>query len=180
MDQERYEGEGRGLGCFLEDIAQGVEEQLGRQSILYHALRRALSRRDLKSLRHARDLFNALPRPQRQLLSLSGVVRSVETGDAPEQSAMGDLPPAATVICFRTSGDALYNHRNPPIEVETADGEEPGMRVLIKADTLPKEAACRLREIADMIETDRKLLSTRYWRGTSTGSKSSDDTGFLA
>ena len=38
--------------------------------------------------------------------------------------------------------------------------------VLVRPGTLPSAAARALREIAALIEDDRRLLSTRFWSGT--------------
>jgi hypothetical protein len=38
---------------------------------------------------------------------------------------------------------------------------------MVSPGTLPRSAAGALREIANWIERDRRLLSSRHWRGTS-------------
>lgn len=69
MEEERYPGESTGLRLFLEDLSPVVADELGPDSLLHHAIRRALSTHRLAHLRHARQLFNQLPRPVRQRLS---------------------------------------------------------------------------------------------------------------
>ncbi|MCB2011227.1 MAG: hypothetical protein R3C70_10815 [Geminicoccaceae bacterium] len=109
MDEERYEGESRGLACFLAEISARVGERLGRHSMLYHAVQKALAHRDLKSLRHARDLFNALPRPER--LELSAAVLATTLEPAPAKTAC--RPPATVIILGR---DRPRECRHAPAE----------------------------------------------------------------
>ena len=171
MEQERYSGEHRGLGLFLEELAPIVANELGTDSMLHHAIQRALAHNQLKLLRHARDLFNALPRSERQTLS-SGIVREPEKDDmaAQEKNAQEAGPsPVETLICFETNADALSGRRRRPIDVRQEAGDGPGnpvgLRVMVRPNTLPSAAARALRDMADMIEADRRLLSTRFWKG---------------
>lgn len=76
MARERYPGERRGLSLFLEDLLPAVRRECGQDSILYHAIRRALTSGDLDHLRHARTIFNHLSREQRRALSAAIVARS--------------------------------------------------------------------------------------------------------
>jgi hypothetical protein len=99
MARERYPGERRGLSLFLQDLlpeALRVGGGGGCDSILLHAIRRALRSGDLGHLRHARTIFNHLPREQRRQLSAAciagggGDVRSRATaaaGQAPTSSS---------------------------------------------------------------------------------------------
>jgi len=68
---ERYPGERLGLSLFLAELRPAVRRCCGESSMLSAAIRRALSDNDLARLRHARDLFNRLPRDTRQELSSS-------------------------------------------------------------------------------------------------------------
>ena len=43
-------------------------------------------------------------------------------------------------------------------------GEDVPLRVMVSPGTLPSSAAEALREIANWIERDRRLLSSRHWR----------------
>ena len=185
MIQERYEGEKRGLGLFLEELAPVVDRELGRTSMLHHAIRRALVGHELKLLRHARDLFNALPRSDRQALS-AGIVSEPEPGGDADQETSDRVPVRRAVraplrICFSASEDRAATSE---ISVELRGDDEFGngsrtdssVGVLVRPNTLPSSAARALREIADMIEADRRLLSERYWRSAprSSGSRSND------
>jgi hypothetical protein len=69
MEEERYPGESTGLRLFLESLSPIVASELGPDSLLHHAIRRALVTHRLAHLRHARRLFNALPRPLKLRLS---------------------------------------------------------------------------------------------------------------
>ena len=74
---ERYPGERQGLTLFLEELQPVVLQQLGRDSLLHHAIRKALRTGRLEALRHARALFNSLPRDDRQSLQ-AGIVATQE------------------------------------------------------------------------------------------------------
>ena len=74
MARERYPGERRGLSLFLEDLLPEALRACGSHSILPHAIRRALRTGDLGHLRHARTIFNHLPREQRRRLSAACIV----------------------------------------------------------------------------------------------------------
>src|SRR5215213_9734346 len=78
MARERYPGERRGLSLFLEDLRPAAARLCGADSILVHAIRRALRSGDLDHLRHARTIFNHLPRDQRRQLSAACVARGQE------------------------------------------------------------------------------------------------------
>jgi hypothetical protein len=71
MGEERYPGEARGLRLFLEGLLVAVEAELGRDVLLYHRIRTALERRDLKSLRDARQMFNHQETELKRRLSLA-------------------------------------------------------------------------------------------------------------
>lgn len=78
MEEERYPGESTGLRLFLEQLSPAVQSELGPDSLLHHAIKRALSSHRLAHLRHARSLFNQLPRPLRQRLSAVLLARQAE------------------------------------------------------------------------------------------------------
>lgn len=162
MLRERYPGEQRGLTLFLEELLPVVAAELGKAHLLHHAIRRALRLGTLQSLRHARQLFNNLPREQKQHLS-QGLVGTSEripsTGDLLEAYAARAPEP---YVCFDArlrSAEAL-----PPVVrlrhelVDSAD-----VRVMVRPGTLPSEAAEQLRTILATIERDRRLLSQRFW-----------------
>ena len=181
MIQERYEGEKRGLGLFLEELAPVVDRELGRTSMLYHAIRRALAGHELKLLRHARDLFNALPRSDRQALS-AGIVSEPEPGGDVDHEASERVPVRRAVraplrICFSAPEDRA-DEAEISVELRGDDVFDSGARtdssvgVLVRPNTLPSCAAKTLRDIADLIEADRRLLSERHWRSAPRGSGS--------
>ena len=162
MANERYPGERRGLQLFLQDLHPAVEEQCGKGSILLQAIRRALRSGDLDRLRHARQIFNHLPREQRQRLSASlvrGERAEPSRGDLLDSYSRRDPAP---VICFEARqpgtrrGGVKVDLRHELLD--TAD-----LTVLVKPGTLPTAAADELRRIAAMIDNDRRLLSDRFW-----------------
>jgi hypothetical protein len=163
MQRERYPGEQRGLTLFLLELQPVVELVLGEDHLLWHAVRRALQKGSLDSLRHARQVFNNQPREIKQLLSLA-MVEDDHQAATPSKDDLLDS----------------YATRQPEEFVSfdlaaTADGDEPvvrlrhelvdipAIRVMVRPGTLPSSAAAKLRAIADLIERDRRLLSQRFW-----------------
>jgi hypothetical protein len=69
MAAERYPGERRTLRVFLSELEPVVAREFGRDALLVHAVRRALRSDSLDDMRHARCIFNALPRSARKILS---------------------------------------------------------------------------------------------------------------
>lgn len=186
MPNERYPGERRGLRLFLAELLPAVERDDatadgGAASILRHAVRRAVASGDLLHLRHARQVFNHLPRERRQTLSAAMLGlerRPPAAASVPAPAAAPGEPPApsdvrgpAPVICL----EALKADEGRPGEpagsaVRVGLRHEPGLppapvRVLVRPGTLPSEAADALRRVAAMIEADRRLLSARFWEG---------------
>jgi len=165
MARERYPGERCGLGSFLEDLQPVAAGALGKDALLCHAIRRALRSGDLEHLRHARTLFNHLPREQRRRLSAALVARS-GSGAAPPRDELLERyarRPAASFVSF----EVIPGSGEPGDTTVTMAHEllAPGaLRVLVSPGTLPQTAADGLRRIAGMIERDRRLLSERYWR----------------
>lgn len=159
MQRERYPGEATGLRRFLSGLQPIVERELGTQSLLLHAIRRALRTGSLADLRRARQMFNLLPREHKRALS-SGIVEAGRgTGEEAGRS------PSGPWIAF--DGGASRDPRTPPVIglAETGGGPEHGIRVLVRPGTLPSVAASALRRIALVIEGDRRLLSERFWLG---------------
>ena len=160
MQAERYPGERRGLSLFLEELAPVVEVCLGRDSLLFHAIRRALIRGALDRLRHAKHLFNALPRPVRQELQ-AGIVARPEAAPKREHllADMHDHEPRA-FVCFETDiGGETRVDLHHELSAEVA------LKVMVRPGSLPSATANALRHLADTIEADRRLLSPRHWRG---------------
>jgi hypothetical protein len=77
MVVERYPGECRVLRHFLVELQPVVLTSLGCDSMLYHAIRRALAANSLNEMRRARRLFNVLPRELKKALSDGLVERAV-------------------------------------------------------------------------------------------------------
>jgi hypothetical protein len=166
MAEERYPGERRGLGLFLEELLPIVERRGDGLALLRHAIRRALETGELARLRHARQIFNFLPRAERQSLSSALLgARARPTAPAPAGSAAKLEGTAATVlpaVCFELVRES--DARRP---LTVGLREEPTapapVRVTIAPGTLPSVAADTLRRVAAMIEADRRLLSARFW-----------------
>lgn len=162
-EEERYDGERRGLALFLQELRPLVDETLGAAHLLLHAIDRALRSGELGHLRHARQLFNRLPRQVRQDLS-QGIV--AQPGPDPESSEIlqryGQNEPSAFVSISSTDD----NDADGPWRIELSHEmiDAPALRVLIRPGTLPSTAARCLRDIADRLEQDRRLLSKRHWR----------------
>ena len=164
MSKERYPGERRGLSIFLEELHPVVVERLGPDHLLHHAIRRAVRSADLDHLRHARTLFNHLPREQRRELSGAMVARSGSS--APPKHEMieryGRRPPASFVSFELVPGSGEKDDTKVTMAHELLPLS--ALRVLVSPGTLPQTAVNGLRQIAGMIERDRRLLSDRYWR----------------
>lgn len=164
MPIERYAGERRGLQLFLQDIAPAVEAECGRGSLVLQAIRRALRDGDLLRLRHARQLFNHLPRELRQRLSASLVRQQRAAPSRRELLEDYSRRDPATVICFDTrAADGRSHGVEVALRHELGRGHD--VSVKVKPGTLPSVAADELRRIAAMIENDRRLLSRRFWSG---------------
>lgn len=160
---ERYPGERQGLGLFLEELQPVVDRQLGPSSLLHHAIKKALRTGRLEALRHARALFNSLPRNDRQALQ-AGIVAT--PGPAPKLARLLDDYSKRQPQPFVTidSGLGPAAEAGPQIALRHALLDDVALRLLIRPGSLPSSVASRLREIADLIEADRRLLSARYWR----------------
>jgi hypothetical protein len=165
MDEERYPGEARGLRLFLEEllpVVQAVGEPL---QLLERVIRRAVAGNRLHHLRHARHLFNHLPRAERQALSSAMLQPHAAALTQREDllDAMSRREPAVTV-CFELARE-VDAKRPLRVELRHELGEPLPVRVSIQPGTLPSVAANALRRVAAMIEADRRLLSSRYWQG---------------
>lgn len=163
MQAERYPGERRGLSLFLEDLLPVAEAELGADSLLVHAARRALRAQSLRHLRHARQMFNHLPRETKQRLS-AGLVAHASTAQERQEllEAYSHREPVP-FVCFEAAGQ---RPDTPPAPLGLRhELLEPGqVRVMVEPGILPSAAARSLRGLADLIERDRRLLSARYWQ----------------
>ena len=165
MTQERYPGEQHGLGLFLEELQPVVARELGSDSLLHHAIRRALATGRLAHLRHARGLFNSLSRDLRQTLQ-SGIVAAPEPPPKRERllDTYGRREPQPFIAIDSEIGDGGDGRAEPQVGLRHELLDDVALRVLIRPGSLPSGVAGRLREIADLIDQDRRLLSARYWR----------------
>ncbi len=159
MQRERYPGETAGLRNFLAGLLPVVERELGRDSLLLHAVRRALKTGSLADLRRARQMFNLLPRERRRAISAALVARGQKAGESDPAAGRGPW------IAFEGAASSDPRLRPTVGLCETGPGPEHGLRVLIRPGTLPSVAAGALRRIAYLIEGDRRLLSERFWFG---------------
>ena len=167
MARERYPGERRGLSLFLEELRPAAARVCGADSLLLHAIRRALRSCDLEHLRHARSIFNHLPRAQRRELS-SACVAPTDAARPPAHELLerySNREPAP-FVSFESKGAPSPSR---PTEVMLTHELLPAsaLRVMVSPGTLPSAAADDLRRIAGLIESDRRLLSERYWRDLS-------------
>lgn len=144
--EERYPGEARGLALFLARIAPLVRRELGGSSMLARAVERALATRSLGHLRQARRLFNRLP----------GEIRRRLVGEALARDTAQRTPRGCVAFVMseeRAGAEVLFRDGQP----------EADLLLLVRPGVLPSAAARRLRELADAIEGDRRLLSERFW-----------------
>lgn len=159
MQRERYPGEAAGLRNFLAGLLPVVERELGPDSLLLHAVRRALRSGSLADLRRARQMFNLLPRERKRAVSSA----LVAAGREPR----GPDPAAGRGPWIAFDGVGSREARVTPVvgSAEEGLGPEHGLRVLVRPGTLPSVAAGALRRIAHLIEGDRRRLSDRFWFG---------------
>lgn len=170
MVNERYPGERRGLRLFLEELLPAAEAAGPAHRFLAGAIRRGLGDGDLGRLRHARQIFNNLPRGERQALSaamLEARSRPPAAAAASERTRAERAPAArersgSLVVLFETGREDGTEDRPRP-EVRRAPAMPAPVCVAIEAGTLPSVAAAALRSVASAIEGDRRLLSARFW-----------------
>lgn len=156
MQHERYPGERNGLGLFLASLRPVVERELGRNSLLLHAILRAMRSGNLTDLRRARQMFNLLPRERKRVLSNA----IIAAGETSRTTASG-----TPWVAFDAPARG-YPKVAPAVRLETHEATaSSAVRVLVKTGTLPSVAAGQLRQIADKIDADRRILSRRHWLG---------------
>lgn len=170
MTTERYVGERRALWHFLSELRPLVLDSLGNDALLGHRIDRALKAGDLESLRDARRMFHKLPDAVKRRL-MRGIFDDSAKG-SPERaeplekaSALdADRSERSTVIQFSAFPAARDEEVALSVQLddEVSQGKPP-IRVKIESGTLPRSAAETLRQIANWIEHDRRLLSTQHW-----------------
>lgn len=168
--EERYPGEHDALSQFLGSLEPYVDDVVGRDNLLAHAVHRAVISRKLAHLRHARDLFNAQPRGTRDALS----DHCIETNDGKLSDLIVDDDDVleTTIIRFESSAEeAGIQIRRHFGEMRNGEPLPADIAVDIQPGTLPSYAADRLRVIAGNIEANKQLLSDRYWQKSSEPAK---------
>ena len=173
MSSERYVGERRALWHFLSELQPLVVEALGEDSMLRHRIKRALKSGDLEMLRHARRMFHSHPdKLKRQLMRglFEGTAAGAELPAAlpdeallPPSDAADQPPGTARVVRFDAIPAASEEDVTLSVDLDTQKGGAAPIQVMIKPGTLPRSAAESLRQVADWIEYDRRMLSPQYW-----------------
>ena len=171
MEVERYAGERRALVCFLAGLRPLVRAELGRDSVLYHRIDRALKRADLDGLRNARRMFHSQPRALKRCL-LQGLLEPA-TAERQGGRSTGAEPAPTTFVRFGTPAEPWRPDR-VSVTLAHEQAKDHAVQVLIRPGTLPRAAASALRAIADRIEGERRLLSPRYWKRGGDGAESAD------
>ncbi len=170
MSTERYVGERRALWHFLSELSPLVETALGNDALLRHRIDRSLKSGDLESLRDARRMFHHLPEELKRKL-MRGIFEETAVNQA-STAALEDLSPAFGTSgsepppTIRFSASPAARGEDVALSVELGDEEfdrNAPIQVTIEPGTLPRSAAETLRQIANWIEHDRRLLSTQHW-----------------
>jgi hypothetical protein len=182
MDGERYVGERRALSHFLQELRPLVVAALGADAVLRYRIDRALRSGDLPALRAAREIFHNQPEELKRRL-----MRGIFEAPAPPKPTKRELLEQYTdrepepFVRFDAYPAARSDDLGLSIELDHELCEDVPVRVLISPGTLPGSAAQALRQIADRIEGDRRLLSARHWQGmahhrpASAGDQSAED-----
>lgn len=186
MSSERYVGERRALWHFLAELKPLVIAALGEDALLRHHIDRALKTDDLQMLRQARRIFHNHPEPlKRQLMRgiFEGVVAGEEVptvlSDEPEEPPVEKVSltcGAAQTISFGVFPASSDEDVALTIELGEKEGDTASIRVLIEPGTLPRSAAEALRQIADWIENDRRILSAQHWASQESRLGKADET----
>ena len=184
MSGERYVGEGRALWHFLAEIRPLVAEELGEDAFLRHHIDRALKTSDLEMLRQARRVFHSHPDEVKRRL-MRGLFDNTVPGEelpfAPPEVDMTPMrdesPKPDAVIRFDAHPAASEDEIGLSVELsQDAPGTAAPIRVAVKPGTLPRSAAEALRQIADWIEHDRRILSRQHWIGNNGRIVKADET----
>ena len=188
MSSERYVGERRALWHFLSELRPLVVAELGEDALLRHHIDRALKTSDLDMLRQARRIFHNHPEPLKRQL-MRGIFEGADAGkelptiapdDAAAPSDQGIEPTArlGSVIRFDAVLAASGQDVGLSVDLDSENRDTPAtpVQVLIEPGTLPRSAADSLRQIADWIELDRRLLSRQHWDRQDHGPAPTDET----
>jgi hypothetical protein len=94
----------------------------------------------------------------------AGIVASPEP--APERQRLLDDYGRRQPQPFVTFDSDIGGHADstPQMALRHELLDDVALRVLVRPGSLPSGVASRLREIADLIDQDRRLLSARHWR----------------
>jgi len=164
MAGERYVGERRALRHFLEELRPLVSAALGDDSVMGYRIDRALQSGDLPALRRAREVFHNQPDALKRSL-MRGIFEGPAApakGRVPERYALQEPEP---FVRFDAYPAANAEDLGLSVALDHELGDDVPLRVMVSPGTLPSSAAQALREIANWIERDRRLLSSRHWRG---------------
>lgn len=188
MSNERYVGERRALWHFLSELRPLVVAALGEDALLRHQIDRALKSGDLDRLRDARRNFHSHPEALKRQL-MRGIFEGADAGNE-----LPTIPPDDSVAPADDGAEPTSKHAGAIRfdAVLAAAGQDVGLsvdldsgsrdmatvpvQVMIEPGTLPRSAAEALRQIADWIEHDRRLLSRQHWERLGHRRTPSDET----
>jgi hypothetical protein len=175
MDGERYVGERRALRHFLQELRPLVIATLGEDAVLRYRIDRALRSGDLPALRTAREMFHNQPEDLKRRL-MRGIFEAPAAPKPTKRELLAqytDREPEPFVR-FDAYPAARCDDLGLSIELDHELSDDVPLRVLISPGTLPRSAAQALRQIADRIEGDRRLLSARHWQSAGHDPPSAD------
>jgi hypothetical protein len=167
MDGERYVGERRALRHFLQELRPLVIAALGEASLLRYRIDRALRSGDLTALRAAREMFHNQPEDLKRRL-MRGIFEAPVAPRPTKRELLAQYTEREPepFVRFDAYPAARSDDLGLSVELDHELSEDIPLRVLISPGTLPRSAAQALRQIADRIEGDRRLLSARHWQNT--------------
>lgn len=164
MEGERYVGERRALRHFLQELRPLVVAALGRDAVLTYRIDRALRSGDLQALRAARTVFHNQPESLKRQL-MRGIFEAPSPSPSKHQLLERyTVQEPEPFVRFDAYPSAESEDLGLSVELDHELSDDVPVRVRICPGTLPTSAAGALREIADWIERDRRLLSRRHWR----------------
>ena len=165
MDGERYVGERRALRHFLQELRPLVIAALGESAVLRYRIDRALRSGDLDALRAAREMFHNQPEGLKRRL-MRGIFEAPAAPKPTKRELLAQYTARAPepFVRFDAYPGARSDDLGLSIELDHELSDDVPLRVLISPGTLPRSAAQALRQIADRIESERRLLSARHWQ----------------